>query len=153
MDITSSQCVSLCVRARMRAGERERENESICWLLNLACKPGIHRFFKKYRSHLRMLGSGNVIRSKFYAEDSQILGATLQNLFTRTIWRPEFMYPCFKHLVELPGRGIGPSQSLPVRRKTQKEDTKTCFIDSCGIRSRLPVLERSKTLHVIAQPQ
>jgi len=61
-----------------------------------------------------------VTRSNFYAEDSQILGATVHNLVVRTIWRLEFVYPCFKHLAELPGRGIGPSQSLHVRRKTQK---------------------------------
>jgi hypothetical protein len=142
------ECVCVCARACMCVCARARERERIL-VLNLTCKQGIHRFFQKYRSHLRILGSGNVIRSKFYAEDSQILGATLPNLFARTIWRPEFMHLCFKHLVELPGRGIGPSQNLHVRRKTQNEDTKTCFIDSCGIRSRHPVVERSKTLHAI----
>ena len=123
---------------------------SVCvsLLLNLACKPGVHRFSQKYRSHLRILGSGNVTGSIFCAEASQILGATVHNLVARTIWRPKFVYPCCKHLVELPGRGIGPSQSLPVRRKTQKEHTKTCFSDSCGVRSRRPCVGTVVARHI-----
>jgi len=32
--------------------------------------------------------------SKFYAEDSQILGVTVQNLAALAMWRPVFLYPC-----------------------------------------------------------
>ena len=102
-------CVSVCISL----------------LLNLACKPGVHRFSQKYRSHLRILGSGNVIGSNFYAEDSQILGATVHNLVSRTIWRPKFVYPCFRHLVEHPGRWDRPV----AKPSCAEEHTKRAYED------------------------
>jgi len=106
-------CVCVCV--------------SVCisLLLNLTCKPGVHRFSEKYRSHLRILGSRNVTRSNFYAEDSHILGATVHNLVARTFWHPKFVYPCFKHLVQHPGRGDRPV----AKPSCAEENTKRAYED------------------------
>jgi hypothetical protein len=55
---------------------------------------GVHKFYKKFRSHLKFLGARRVRYSAFHTEDPQILGATVQNLVDWVIWRPVFMHPC-----------------------------------------------------------
>ena len=40
------------------------------------------QIFQKSSSYLKILGTGRVTWSKFHSEDPQILGATLQNLFS-----------------------------------------------------------------------
>jgi hypothetical protein len=47
-----------------------------------------HTFFKKSKSHLQILGTRIVTRSKFHNEDPQILGARVQNLVARAICAP-----------------------------------------------------------------
>jgi hypothetical protein len=47
----------------------------------MAIKGGVHTFFQKRRSCLKVLGAKRVTGSKVHIEDS-ILGTTIQNLFS-----------------------------------------------------------------------
>jgi len=49
-------------------------------------KTVVHRFFQKYRSHLRILDSKRVARSKFHTNDPQMLDATVQNVVAWMKW-------------------------------------------------------------------
>ena len=51
------------------------------------------QIFHKSRSHLRILGTGRVTRSKFHTDDPQILGATVQNPVARSNWHLGFLHP------------------------------------------------------------
>jgi len=63
-------------------------------LSHIVARPEVHRFVKSPRSYLQILGTERVTCSKFYAEDPQILVATLQNLFVvaTATWRPGFVH-------------------------------------------------------------
>lgn len=50
--------------------------------------------FRKSISHLNILDAKRVTWSKYYREDPQTYGATLQNLIATSTWRPAFLYPC-----------------------------------------------------------
>ena len=59
----------------------------------LHVKLGVHKFS---RSNLKILDSRTVIRSKLRAEDAQILGAALRNIFGQAKIRLECVHPCLK---------------------------------------------------------
>ena len=66
---------------------------------------GVHKFFKKSRSHLKIIGARNVIWNKFHNEDTQMLGATVQNLVATATWRPDFA-PVYWEGFQVGGRGL-----------------------------------------------
>jgi hypothetical protein len=47
---------------------------------------------QKSRSHLKILGVGNITCSKFHTVDTQILGATVQNSVASVIWYPGLVH-------------------------------------------------------------
>jgi len=49
---------------------------------NLNKKNSGLQIFQEISSYLKLLGTGRVTLSKFHSEDPQILGATVQNLFS-----------------------------------------------------------------------
>jgi len=51
------------------------------------------QIFQKPSSHLKILGSGRVTRSKFNTEGPQIFGVNLQNAVTTTTWLNEICTP------------------------------------------------------------
>jgi hypothetical protein len=58
--------------------------------------------FQKYRNHVTILGPRRVTRSKFHAQDPQILGGTVQNLVSRDLCPPppdKTMYFCLTLLI------------------------------------------------------
>jgi hypothetical protein len=65
---------------------------SVCtnFLTNRASKEQI---FKKYRSHLKILGARNMTQNKFCIEAPQILDTTVQNLNAMATWPPTFVRP------------------------------------------------------------
>jgi hypothetical protein len=50
---------------------------------------------KKSRRRLIILGARMVTRGKYRSEYSEILGASIGNLFASTNWRPVFVQACF----------------------------------------------------------
>jgi hypothetical protein len=44
------------------------------------------------RGHLKILGARRVTLNKFRGEGPQVLGAAVQNVFTRATWLPEFLH-------------------------------------------------------------
>jgi hypothetical protein len=48
---------------------------------------------KKFSSHLEVLGTRRVTRSKFRTDDPITLGATVQNLVATATWCPRFVHP------------------------------------------------------------
>jgi hypothetical protein len=63
-------------------------------------KRKVPQIFQKYIDHSKIPGTRRVTWSKFYAEEPQLLGATLQNLFDRANWRPVFLHPCLIKVCE-----------------------------------------------------
>ena len=53
---------------------------------------GVHKF-SKVEKPLQIPGTRKVTSSKFYTDDPQILGATVQNLVVTATWRQGFLYP------------------------------------------------------------
>ena len=51
------------------------------------------QIFQKSRSHLKILGTRTVTRSRFQTDDPEVLGKTMHNVFTRATWHMEFMQP------------------------------------------------------------
>ena len=52
------------------------------------------RDFQKCGSHFKILGAGRVTLIRFCTNDSQTLGATVENLVSTATWRPGFVHPC-----------------------------------------------------------
>jgi hypothetical protein len=52
----------------------------------------VHKFFRTFKDHLKILGPTRVTWSKFHTEHPQILGATVQNLVARATWRLSFVH-------------------------------------------------------------
>jgi len=48
------------------------------------------QIFQKSKNHLKILGTRQVTRSSFQAEDTQTSGATVKNV----VGRPKFVHPC-----------------------------------------------------------
>jgi hypothetical protein len=53
---------------------------------------GCTHFFKKSKSHFKILGSRRVTWSKFHIQDPEILGATVRNVVV-TAWHLAFVHP------------------------------------------------------------
>jgi hypothetical protein len=51
--------------------------------------------FQKCRNPLETKGATTATLGKFYTEDPQILGATVQNLEATAMWLPGFVHPCW----------------------------------------------------------
>jgi hypothetical protein len=58
--------------------------------------------FQRSRTHLKILGTRNVMQSKFYTEKPQTLGAKIINVVRMTTWRPCYMYSII-YVVEISG--------------------------------------------------
>jgi len=56
--------------------------------------PGVRRFFKTVWRHLTIQGTRRVAKSKFDAEDPQILVATVQKSLVTANWHPGFVHRC-----------------------------------------------------------
>jgi hypothetical protein len=52
------------------------------------------QIFKKYGSHLKILGARRVTRCQFNTEDIQISGITIQNFVAMVSWHLGFVRPC-----------------------------------------------------------
>lgn len=52
------------------------------------------KIFQKSRNHLKIPGARRMTRSKFYSEEPQTLGTTIQNLVTTVTWHPTIVHPC-----------------------------------------------------------
>jgi len=57
------------------------------YLYRSSFKADVHKFFQKSVSPLEIVCTRSVTRTKFCNENSQILGATVQNLVARLTWR------------------------------------------------------------------
>jgi hypothetical protein len=55
--------------------------------------PGLHRFTKKSRSHLKFQGAWTVTCQKVHDDDLHVLGGTAQNLVATATWCLGFVYP------------------------------------------------------------
>jgi len=49
--------------------------------------------FSKPRRHFKIFAAKRVTCSKFYTEEPQMLGATVQNSDATATWRPGVLYP------------------------------------------------------------
>lgn len=57
----------------------------------------VHKFFKKSKSHFKILDNRRAKWIKFRDEVMQILGTISQNLVARVSWRIGFFHPCIKN--------------------------------------------------------
>jgi len=65
------------------------------------CMAGVHKFFQKPRSHIKLQGARTVPWNRFRIEDSDTLGAALCNLVALSPWRPGFVHPWYNVLHEV----------------------------------------------------
>jgi hypothetical protein len=89
------------------------------------CRTRDPHIFQKRSSHFKIPGAWTVACSTFYTADTQILGATVQNLFVTAIWGPGFVHPWLKELI----RTLHPRQLVYFNNK--------CVIPTTGVNTTL----------------
>jgi hypothetical protein len=57
--------------------------------------PGVHRFIKKIKWRLKILGTRRVTWIRFLTEDSQLVGASVVDLDATATWGLGFVHPCY----------------------------------------------------------
>jgi len=98
-------------------------------------------------SHFKILCARSVTCSKFRSEHSQFLGVHVRNIVTMATWPPEFVHPCYRHLVE--DFGLGISHAAKDNIGTEMDQT---FI-SGGFKPtvrRFGLLEAAQTFNSVA---